>query len=159
MSFRPDVTVAAVVERDGRFLLVEERAARRIVINQPAGHLERGESLLDAVVRETLEETACLMSPEALVGVYLWHSTGADRTFLRFAFCGSVSDPQPGRRLDRAILRSLWLTREQLQARSGALRSPLVMRCVDDYLAGARHPLDLLAALDLAEAAGHPATR
>ncbi len=157
MSFRPDVTVAAVVERDGKFLVVEERAARRIVINQPAGHLERGESLLDAVVRETLEETACALTPQALVGVYLWHSAGADRTFLRVTFCGSVTGPDPGRRLDRSILRSLWLSRGQLQARASALRSPLVLRCIDDYLAGARHPLGLLASLDVEVAARHPA--
>lgn len=159
MSFRPDVTVAAVVEREGRFLVVEERAARRIVINQPAGHLERGESLLDAVVRETLEETAFALSPEALVGVYLWHSAGADRTFLRFAFCGSVSGPDPARRLDRSILRVLWLSREQLQARAGVLRSPLVLRCIDDYLAGTRHPLGLLASLDIEDAVRRPTAR
>ena len=109
MSFRPDVTVAAVVERDGQFLVVEERAARRIVLNQPAGHLERGETLLDAVMRETLEETACVLTPEALVGVYLWHSAGADRTFLRVTFCGSASGPGssqpagPGSRKARAV--------------------------------------------------------
>jgi len=159
MSFRPDVTVAAVVERDGRFLVVEERAARRIVINQPAGHLERGESLLDAVVRETLEETAFALSPKSLVGVYLWHSAGADRTFLRVAFCGSVNGPDPGRGLDRAVLRVLWLSREQLQARAGVLRSPLVLRCIDDYLAGTRHPLSLLASLDIEDAVHRPTVR
>lgn len=156
MSFRPDVTVAAVVERDGRFLIVEERAARRIVLNQPAGHLERGESLLEAVVRETLEETAYSLAPEALVGAYLWHSAGAGRTFLRFAFCGSVQGPDRGRRLDRAVLRAVWLTRAQLEARSGVLRSPLVLRCVDDYLAGARHSLGLLSTLELEQAGGPP---
>lgn len=159
MAFRPDVTVAAIIERDGRFLVVEERAARRIVINQPAGHLERGETLLDAVVRETLEETAFALAPQALVGVYLWHSAGANRTFLRVAFCGSAQGPQAGRKLDRSILRVLWLSREELEARGHALRSPLVLRCVDDYLAGARHSLDLLASLDLEEAARRPADR
>ena len=159
MPFRPDVTVAAVIERDGRFLVVEERAARRIVVNQPAGHLERGESLMDAVVRDTLEETACTLVPQALVGVYLWHSTGADRTFLRVAFCGSVEGPDTARRLDRAILRTLWLSRDQLLARAGALRSPLVLRCIDDYLAGARHPLGLLSSLDAEEAASRLAPR
>jgi 8-oxo-dGTP pyrophosphatase MutT (NUDIX family) len=109
------------------------------------------------VVRETLEETAFALSPEALVGVYLWHSAGADRTFLRVAFCGSVNGPDPDRGLDRAVLRVLWLSREQLQARAGVLRSPLVLRCIDDYLAGARHPLGLLASLDLEDAVRRPA--
>jgi len=145
MSFRPDVTVAAVVERDGRFLIVEEHAATRRVLNQPAGHLEEGESLLEAVVRETLEETAYHLTPQALVGVYLWRSPEAGRTFLRVAISGEVTGPDPTRRLDRCIIRSAWLSREQLAARSSALRSPLVLRCIDDHLAGAGHPLALLA--------------
>jgi 8-oxo-dGTP pyrophosphatase MutT (NUDIX family) len=147
MSFRPDITVAAVVERDGRFLLVEERAGRRIVFNQPAGHLEDRETLLEAVVRETLEETTCHFVPEALLGVYLWRNPGNERTFLRVAFVGSVGEPQPGLRLDRAILRTAWLSPQQLRERPHALRSPLVLRCIDDYLAGQRHPLSLLATL------------
>ena len=147
MPFRPDVTVAAIVERDGRFLMVEERAARRVVLNQPAGHLERDEDLLDAVVRETLEETGYLLTPEAVTGVYLWPHPTVDRTFLRVAFCGSASGPDPARSLDRCIVRVCWLTREQLAARPNALRSPLVLRCIDDYLAGARHPLSLLTSL------------
>lgn len=149
MAFRPDVTVAAVVERDGRFLVVEERAARRVVINQPAGHLERGESLVEAVVRETLEETAHRLVPEAVTGIYLWPHPVIDSTFLRVAFCGSVTGPDPTLRLDRCILRTAWLTRAQLAERQGRLRSPLVLRCVDDYLAGRRYPLDLLSAVDL----------
>ena len=153
MAFRPDVTVAAVVERDGRFLVVEERAARRIVINQPAGHLERGEDLVQAVVRETLEETACRLSPDAVTGIYLWRHPVIDRTFLRVAFCGSVAEPDGTRRLDRGILRTAWMTRAELAARPGRLRSPLVLRCIDDYLAGQRHPLSLLASLDLAAGA------
>jgi 8-oxo-dGTP pyrophosphatase MutT (NUDIX family) len=150
MAFRPDVTVAAVVERDGRFLMVEERAARRIVINQPAGHLESGESLVEAVVRETLEETGYALVPEAVTGIYLWRHPQLDRTFLRIAFSGTAEGPDPARRLDRCIIRAAWLTREQLAARPNVLRSPLVLRCIDDYLTGTRHPLSLLTSLDLA---------
>jgi 8-oxo-dGTP pyrophosphatase MutT (NUDIX family) len=150
MTFRPDVTVAAVVERDGRFLVVEERAARRIVINQPAGHLERGEDLVTAVVRETLEETAYRLVPEAITGIYLWRHPVIDRTFLRVAFCGTVEGPDPALRLDRCIIRAAWLTRAQLAAQPGRLRSPLVLRCIDDHLAGHRHPLSLLSSIDLA---------
>jgi len=158
MAFRPDVTVAAVVERDGRFLVVEERAARRVVINQPAGHLERGESLVEAVVRETLEETAYRLEPDAVTGIYLWRHPVLDRTFLRVAFCGSVEGPDESRRLDRCILRTAWLTRSQLEARLDRLRSPLVLRCIDDYLAGRRHPLSLLCDLDLASDGAGTAT-
>jgi 8-oxo-dGTP pyrophosphatase MutT (NUDIX family) len=155
MPFRPDVTVAAIVERDGRFLMVEERAARRIVLNQPAGHLERDETLLEAVVRETLEETGYTLLPQAVTGVYLWPHPAIDRTFLRIAFCGPASGPDPQRRLDRCIIRTCWMTRDELAARPNALRSPLVLRCIDDYLAGARHPLSLLASLgDAARPAG-----
>ena len=152
MAFRPDVTVAAIIERDGRFLVVEERAARRIVINQPAGHLERGESLVEAVVRETLEESAYALVPEALTGIYLWRHPAVDRTFLRVAFTGSVAGPDATRRLDRVIVRTAWMTREQLAARPNVLRSPLVLRCIDDYLAGTRHPLSLLSAIDIGQA-------
>jgi 8-oxo-dGTP pyrophosphatase MutT (NUDIX family) len=149
MAFRPDVTVAAIIEREGRFLVVEERAARRIVFNQPAGHLERGESLLEAVVRETLEETAYSLVPEAVTGIYLWRHPDIDRTFLRVAFAGSVAGPDPALRLDRCVLRVAWMTRSQLAGRPKALRSPLVLRCIDDYLAGTRHPLSLLATIGI----------
>ena len=98
MPFRPDVTVAAIVHRDGRFLVVEERAARRVVLNQPAGHLERDESLIQAVVRETLEETAHTFIPEAIVGIYLWRSEATERTFLRVAFSGEATGPDAARR-------------------------------------------------------------
>lgn len=147
MTFRPDVTVAAVVERDGRFLVVEERAARRIVINQPAGHLEAGESLLDAAVRETLEETGYRLSPASVTGIYLWRHPATGRSFLRVAFTGAVTGPEPDHRLDRCIVRAAWMSREQLAARPNVLRSPLVLRCIDDFLAGARYPLSLLTSL------------
>jgi 8-oxo-dGTP pyrophosphatase MutT (NUDIX family) len=144
MVWKPDVTVAAVAEIDGRFLFVEERSSGRVVINQPAGHLEDGETFLDAVVRETLEETAWRFEPQALLGVYVWRPEHQHRTFLRVAFAGAVSDHDPSRPLDRGILRTRWLTRDQLAETRTRLRSPLVTQCVDDYLAGTRHPLSLI---------------
>jgi phosphatase NudJ len=146
--FRPSVTVAAVVERDGRYLLVEERTPEGLRLNNPAGHLDRGESPLQGVVREALEETACHFDAQALVGVYLARlqrdSTGEDVTYLRFAFCGTVGDPEPGRALDHGIVRTLWLTPQDVQASRGRHRSPLVWQCIADHLAGRRYPLDLL---------------
>lgn len=144
MSIRPELTVAAIVERDGQFLLVEERVANRMVFNQPAGHVERGESFIEAVVRETLEETAWNFHPEALTGIYLWEQPERQRSFLRATFCGRVSDHDPGRRLDRGIERAVWMTREQIVRRASRLRSPMVMRGIDDYLEGTRYPMDIL---------------
>lgn len=144
MTMKPDLTVAAVVERNGQFLLVEERVGNRMVFNQPAGHVERGEQLVDAVVRETLEETAWTFSPESLVGIYLWEHPEKQRTFLRFTFCGQVSAHDPHRALDRGIERAVWMGREQLVARGARLRSPMVLKCVDDYLAGRRYPLEIV---------------
>ncbi|BAU48807.1 7,8-dihydro-8-oxoguanine-triphosphatase [Sulfurifustis variabilis] len=147
MIWKPNVTVAAVVERDGRFLLVEETADGRLVLNQPAGHLDEGESLIEAVVRETLEETAWHFRPEALVGIYRWPHPGRPVTYLRFAFAGRVVDHEPARRLDEGIAQAVWLTPEELRAASDRHRSPLVQRCVDDFLEGRRFPLGLLADL------------
>jgi 8-oxo-dGTP pyrophosphatase MutT (NUDIX family) len=144
MILRPDLTVAAIVEREGQFLLVEERVSNRMVFNQPAGHVEKGEQFIDAVVRETLEETAWTFHPEALVGIYFWEQPGRPRSFLRAAFCGRVSGHDPARRLDRGIERAVWLTREQVVARSARLRSPMVLSCIDDYLEGARYPLEVI---------------
>lgn len=144
MIWKPDVTVAAVTERDGRFLFVEERVRGRVVINQPAGHLEDGESFLEAVVRETLEETGWDFEPRAVVGVYLWRPADTSRSFLRVAFAGELSAHDPARPLDRGILRTRWMTRDELAAAQLRLRSPLVMRCVEDYLAGARYPCGLI---------------
>jgi 8-oxo-dGTP pyrophosphatase MutT (NUDIX family) len=168
MTLRPDLTVAAIVESDGQFLLVEERVAGALVFNQPAGHVEKGENFIDAVVRETLEETAWTFHPEALVGIYFWEQPGQPRSFLRAAFCGRVSSHDPSRPLDRGIERAVWLTREQIVARSTRLRSPMVLGCIGDYLDGARYPLDVikhvlkdpskLSAADLrARAIDHPA--
>ena len=152
MRFNPEVTVAAVVEREGRFLIVEERLEGRLVLNQPAGHLEDGESLVEAVVRETREETAWRLAPEALVGTYLWRNPVNERTFLRFAFCGTVDVHDVHQPLDTGIVRAVWLSHEQLLAQSGRTRSPLVLRCVEDYLLGKRQPLDSVASLGLDDA-------
>jgi 8-oxo-dGTP pyrophosphatase MutT (NUDIX family) len=157
MRWNPDVTVAAIVMRDGRFLVVEERISGRLVVNQPAGHLEDGETLLEAVIREAREETAWRFQPQALVGTYLWRNPLNDRSFLRFAFCGDVDDFHPQQALDKGIVRSLWLTQAELAAQPARLRSPLVMRCIDDYLFGKRQPLDSVACLDLETAPNVPA--
>jgi len=144
----PEVTVAAVVVRHGRFLLVEERIGGQLVLNQPAGHLEDGETLVEAVIRETREETAWRFHPEALVGTYLYRSPEG-RSFLRFAFCGTVDDHRAQQPLDSGILRALWMTHEQMLAQSSRLRSPLVLRCLQDYLLGRRQALDTVACLGL----------
>ena len=156
MSWNPEVTVAAVVLREGRFLVVEERIADKLVLNQPAGHLEAGETLLAAVVREAREETAWRFTPQALVGTYLWRSPQTGRGFLRFAFCGEVDDHRPAQPLDRGIVRATWMSSAELGAQPARLRSPLVMRCIHDFLAGQRMPLDSVAYLDLEGAARIP---
>ena len=146
--WKPSVTVAAIVERDGRFLLVEEQAADGLRLNQPAGHLEQGEALTAAVVRETLEETAFGFSPPALVGMYMSRNVSsqkanADVTYLRFAFAGTLG-AAVDRPLDTGIVRTLWMSRDELAACPHRHRSPLVLRCIDDYIAGQRAPLSLL---------------
>jgi ADP-ribose pyrophosphatase YjhB (NUDIX family) len=142
--WKPNVTVAAVVERDGRFLLVEEETERGRLYNQPAGHLDPGESLVHAVGRETLEETAYTFTPTGLLGIYQYHSGADGVTYLRFAFTGEVAAHDAQRALDHGIIRAAWLTPQEIRRESGRHRSPLVMRCIDDYLAGRRYPLDLL---------------
>jgi 8-oxo-dGTP pyrophosphatase MutT (NUDIX family) len=142
--WKPNVTVAAVVERDGKFLFVEEIAGAGHVFNQPAGHLDPGESLVQAVVRETLEETAYTLEPSALVGVYCWRHDVKDITYLRFAFTGHVTGHDPRRALDDGILRSVWFTPAELKQQAAKHRSPLVLQCVEDYLCGKRYPLELI---------------
>ena len=144
MIWRPSVTVAAVIERGGRFLFVEERIDGRLVLNQPAGHLDPGESLIAACRREVLEETAHAFEPRALVGVYRWHYAAKDVTFLRFCFAGEAGDADASHKLDKEIVRLHWLTPAELEARRAEHRSPLVAKCVADFLAGRRFPLDLL---------------
>jgi 8-oxo-dGTP pyrophosphatase MutT (NUDIX family) len=157
MVWKPDVTVAAVIERDGQFLLVEERAGGRVVLNQPAGHLEVGETLQHAVARETLEETGWVFVPREIVGIYLWQSPSTARTFLRIAFCGHLGGHDPTRPLDQGILRTRWLDHAQLQSLQARHRSPLVARCVDDYLARVRYPLDMVTHLLREDRAAAPA--
>jgi 8-oxo-dGTP pyrophosphatase MutT (NUDIX family) len=149
MARTPDITVAAVTETAGRFLVVEERINRRLVFNQPAGHVEQGETLLAAVVREVREETAWGFEPQALIGVYLWRNPASGRSYMRFAFTGKVKDHDAAQPLDRGIVRTHWLSREDLQEREPRLRSPLVLRCIEDYLGGSRLPLEPIANLDL----------
>jgi 8-oxo-dGTP pyrophosphatase MutT (NUDIX family) len=155
MTWKPDVTVAAVIEDAGRFLIVEERIGNRLVFNQPAGHLEANESLIEAAVRETLEETGWTFEPHALVGVYLWKPPERPKSFLRVTFSGRVTHHDPTRPLDRGIHRALWFSRDQLAARTQHLRSPMVLRCIDDYLRGRRFPLEIVdyVAEDVASAA------
>jgi ADP-ribose pyrophosphatase YjhB (NUDIX family) len=145
--WKPNVTVAAVCERDGRFLLVEEETDDGLVLNQPAGHLETGETIAEAVVRETLEETAHGFLPEFLLGIYRWQHPGNGITFLRFAFAGKAVSHDPGRQLDRGIARALWLTEDEIRGEATRHRSPLLMRCIADYRAGRNYPLALLADL------------
>ena len=144
--WRPSVTVAAVIERDGRFLLVEEEAGGRLVLNQPAGHLDPGESLIEACVRETLEETAHQFTPMSLVGIYRWVFAPEDVTYFRFAFAGTLRGVEQGRALDKEIRALHWMTPGEIRSRATDHRSPLLQQCVDDYLAGRRYPLDVLSA-------------
>jgi 8-oxo-dGTP pyrophosphatase MutT (NUDIX family) len=144
MRWTPHVTVAAIAERQGALLFVEEAIAGRLVLNQPAGHWEEDESLIDAVRREVLEETGYGFAPEALTGIYRWDVPDRDLTYLRFVFAGEVGIAPVRDTLDRNILRTLWLSPEELAAERARLRSPMVLRCVQDYLAGRRFPLEIL---------------
>jgi len=139
--WRPSATVAAVIERDGRFLFVEEVQDGRRVLNQPAGHLDPNETLIAACSREVLEETAHRFEPTGLVGVYRWYYEPKDVTFLRFCFRGWLLGKED-RPLDKEIIRLHWLAPDEVKA-SAAVRSPLVFRCIEDWLAGRNYPLDL----------------
>ena len=144
MRWTPHVTVAAIAERQGALLFVEEAIQGRLVLNQPAGHWEEGESLTEAVEREVLEETGYAFVPEALIGIYRWEVPDRDLTYLRFVFAGQVGPTPVRETLDHSVLRALWLAPEELQTESDRLRSPMVLRCVEDYLAGRRFPLEIL---------------
>jgi 8-oxo-dGTP pyrophosphatase MutT (NUDIX family) len=140
--WKPSVTVAAVIERDGKFLLVQERISGRLVLNQPAGHLDPGESLAAACSREVLEETAHRFEPTALVGIYRWRDPAKDFTFLRFCYRGTLAETVE-RPLDKEIVALHWLTPAELEKRKAEHRSPLVQKCVDDFLAGRQFPLEV----------------
>ncbi len=142
--WKPHVTVAAIIYYDGRYLLVEEETDDGLRLNQPAGHLDEGESLVAACRRETLEESAWHFMPTALTGIYQWRRPLGDITYIRFAFCGELGAHEAERILDTGILRAIWLTPAEIEAQQARHRSPLVMQCVADHLAGRRFPLDLL---------------
>jgi 8-oxo-dGTP pyrophosphatase MutT (NUDIX family) len=149
--WKPSVTVAAIIEREGLFLMVEEHTPEGLRLNNPAGHLEPGESPVQACVRETLEETTHLFRPTALLGLYLSRfqrpaadGIVADITYLRFAFCGELGECQPGRTLDTGIVRTLWMSPQELRDSQARHRSPLLLQCLEDYLRGQRYPLELV---------------
>jgi phosphatase NudJ len=150
--WKPSVTVAAIIEREGKFLLVEEHTQDGLRLNNPAGHLDPGESPDQACARETLEETAFHFTPGALVGIYMsrferplpGEQAPLDITYLRFALCGVLGDEVVGQALDEGIVRTLWLTPEEIRACSHLHRSPMLLTCMEDYLAGRRYPLDLI---------------
>jgi 8-oxo-dGTP pyrophosphatase MutT (NUDIX family) len=144
LQHRPAVTVASVVEHDGRFLLVQEETRFGLRLNQPAGHLEPGESLPAGAVRETLEESGWHVEPVALIGIYRWEAVDTGATFVRFSFAAVPRVHDASRPLDVGIHRALWLTYDEIVARRAEHRSPLVLRCLDDYRAGHRLPADLV---------------
>lgn len=144
MTWKPHVTVAAVIEHTGKFLLVEENTDDGVLFNQPAGHLDEGESLIAAVIRETLEESAYHFVPTSLIGIYQWQQSGRERTYLRFAFAGVITGHDSERKLDDGIIRAVWQTPEEIKALRQRHRSPLVVDCVEDYLSGVRYPLAIL---------------
>lgn len=148
MAWIPHITVGAVIERNGRFLMVQERVNGVTVYNQPAGHLDEGESLIEAVIRETLEETTGHFVPDAVVGIYRWTAPDSGVTFLRTCFTGQCREFDADRALDPGILRTAWMDRGELANMQNLLRSPMVLRCIDDYLKGIRYPLNLLTDLD-----------
>lgn len=144
---RPRVTVATIVVRDDAFLVVEEETDAGLRINQPAGHLESGETLAEGAARETLEETGYRVTPTALIGIYRWHPPESSETFIRFTFAADAISHEPGRALDAGILRAFWIPYRELVAVRARHRSPLVLRCVDDFRAGVRRPLDFVTEL------------
>ena len=146
--WKPNVTVAAVIEQHGKFLLVEEETSNGLMLNNPAGHLDIGEAPAVACAREVLEETTYAFTPTSLVGVHMSRTrrtrTGQDTTYLRFTFCGELGDAQPGAQLDTGIVRTLWMTADEIRASVARHRTPLLLRCVEDYLLGKRIPLDYI---------------
>ena len=147
MSWTPHVVVACVVEHQGRFLIVEEHINGEVKLNQPAGHWEQGETLIEGARRETLEETRWEVEPTHLLGLYHYDPADLDYGFLRIAFVANALRERPELALDTGIERAVWMTRDEIAATAARHRSPMVLRCVDDHLAGRRSPLDLIAHL------------
>lgn len=146
--WKPNVTVAAIIERGGLFLMVEEETPDGLQFNQPAGHLDEGESLITACARETLEETAWHFVPTQLIGIYQWPRPQGDITYLRFAFSGTLGTHDQNRALDTGIVRAVWMTPEEIKTTQNRHRSPLIWQCVTDYLAGQRFPLSIIRQYD-----------
>ena len=150
--WKPSVTVAAVIERDGKYLLIEEHTPEGLRLNNPAGHLDPGESPEQGVIRETLEETACQFTPEGFVGMFMSRfrrtRTGEDITDLRLTFLGTVSEPDPTLELDEGIVRAVWMTADEIRACPERHRSPLILECIEAYLAGQRYPLSIMTTHD-----------
>ncbi len=147
MVWKPNVTVAAIVEQHGRFLLVEEETEEGPMFNQPAGHWEPQETLIEGAIRETLEETAYIFKPQWLTGIYQWQHPRRDITYLRFAYSGIITEHDPNRALDHGLIRAVWMTPDEIR-RTQNHRSPLVLKCIEDYLAGKRIPLETVTYLD-----------
>lgn len=144
MSWHPHATVAAIVEKEGKFLLVEEHSSGQIVLNQPAGHIEEDETFITAVCRETLEETAWHIDPKYLVGLYIYKSALNNTTYHRACFYAEAIRHESARQLDEGIIQAIWMSRDEIAAQQEKLRSPMVLRCIDDYLAGKQYPLNLI---------------
>ena len=142
--WKPNTTVAAIVQQNGKFLLVEEQTDRGNRYNQPAGHLEDGESLIQAVIRETMEESAYEFTPEHLLGIYHWKHTHNDTTYLRFAFIGKIGVHYPLLELDDGIVQAVWMDIDEMRDKANLMRSPQVLTCAEDYLAGKRYPLSVI---------------
>lgn len=144
MIWKPHVTVAAVIEKDNKFLLIEEKVDGELVFNQPAGHLESGESIIEAVIRETEEETAGIFQPTYLTGLYRWQMPDKNRTYIRYSFTGNILRFIENQPLDTDIIRIVWLSYEEILQNQAALRSPMVLQCIKDYREGNRFPLSLI---------------
>ena len=144
MIWKPNVTVASIVELNGKFLMVEEESLAGPVLNQPAGHLEANETMEGAVVRETLEETGYRFTPEAIVGSYLWHNSDNETTYYRTTYSGTVCNKIVLTELDDGIIRTLWMTRDEIVANENRLRSPVILESLNDYSLGARYPLSMI---------------
>ncbi len=148
MIWKPNVTVAAVIKQDGKYLLVEEQTKRGVLFNQPAGHLEPNESIVHGAIRETLEETGYTFTPQWLLGIYRWHSLLNDTTYLRFAFSGTVVCHGHDRKLDEGIVRAAWFNANEIYELIHRHRSLLVIKCIEDHLAGKHYPLGILTHYD-----------